>query len=284
MALLFLSGAIFWAISQKQLKFPFHLTQNYLAAEITKALDQTGDFPAEMEVPVYKNDVAHQSAQIYSTIDPNYSHILRGYFERYRPDYGAIAVINPDTGAVLALESFVKTPEEKLGHLAIRAPFPAASVFKIVTASAAIDQGKAYAETVIPYNGRNHTLYRKNVADQAVNRFTQHVTLREAFGKSINVVFGKLGLFHVGSDDLTRYAENFHFNKNFPTDITIEKSRFILDPTNMWQLVESAAGFTNRTTLSPIHGALIASAILNDGVMPTPYTVDSVVADNGDML
>jgi penicillin-binding protein A len=284
-ALLGLSGAVFWAISQKQLKFPFQLTRLYLSAELTSALNQTGALPPEIEVPLFKNDEARQIARVHSTLDENYARIIRGYFERYRPDYGAIAVLNPDTGAILAMESYVKDPEEtNLGHLPLRAPFPAASVFKIVTAAAAIDQGKAYAETVISYNGRNHTLYRKNVSDQAVTRWTQHVTLREAFGKSINVVFGKLGLFQVGHSDLTRYAENFHFNKDFQSELKIEKSRFIIDPTNMWQLVESAAGFTNRTTLSPVHGALIASAILNDGVMPTPYVVNSIVSPKGETL
>jgi cell division protein FtsI/penicillin-binding protein 2 len=276
--------AVSWSIGKKQLKFPFHLSQELLATELTQALNRDNAIPETLDLPVFKNDPTTQEARVYSTIDPNYSRILRGYFERYRPDYGAVAVINPDTGAILALESFVKEPEANLGHLAIRAPFPAASVFKIVTAAAAIDQGKAYAETVIPYNGRNHTLYRKNVKDQAVTRWTQHVTLREAFGKSINVVFGKLGLFQVGFNDLNRYAESFHFNKDFESELEIEKSQFQIDPTNMWELVESSAGFTDRTTLSPVHGALIASAILNDGVMPRPYVVNTVVGEKGETL
>lgn len=283
-ALVALFAAVFWTFTEKQLKFPLHLTRAHLATELTASLDQNGVFAREIQVPLYTNDDLRQTGRVYSTLNESYGSLIRGYFERYRPDYGAIAVMNADTGAILALESFVKDPEEKLAHLGIRAPFPAASVFKIVTAAAAIDQGKAYAETIIPYNGRNHTLYRKHVSDQHVTRWTQHVTLREAFGKSINVVFGKLGLFQVGVSDLTRYAKNFHFNKDFDTDLKIERSRFVLDPTKPWQLVESSAGFTNRTTLSPVHGALIASAILNDGVMPTPYSVDTVVSPSGETL
>ncbi len=283
-ALLGLSAAVVWTLGQKPLRTPFQVTQQYLAPQLASILNQSFSIPPEMEFPVFEGSEERQRGYLHTTLNESYGRLLRTYLERYRPDYGAIAVLNADTGAILALESYVKDPDEYLGHLAVRAPFPAASVFKIVTAAAAIDQGKAYAETIIPFNGRNHTLYRKHVKDQEVTRWTQHVTLREAFGKSINTVFGKLGLFHVGSDDLTRYAENFYFNKEFPSDIQIEKSRFMLDPTNSWQLVESSAGFTRRTTLSPVHGALIAAAILKDGSMFAPYVVDRIVNEQGETL
>jgi len=283
-ALALLAAIVLWAIVQKQLKFPFHVTQRYLATEISAFLNQTHGLPPEIMVPVYMNDEERQIAKVHSTIREDYSQIVRKYFQRYKPDYGAMAVMNPDTGAILALETFSKEEEPGLGHLGLRAAFPAASIFKIVTASAAIDQGKAYAETVISFNGRNHTLYRKNVKDQNVTRYTQHVTLREAFGRSINTVFGKLGLFHVGQKDLQRYAEAFYFNREIPSDMLIEKSRFIIDPTDTWQLVESSAGFTNRTTLSPIHGAMIASSILNEGHLNAPYIIDTLVGDKGEFL
>jgi penicillin-binding protein A len=283
-SLIALSTAVAWTIARKQFKIPFRLTQQHLATELSAALDQSGSLPVEIEIPVFQNDEVQQSARIHSTLNEEYGAILRKYLNRYKPDYGAVAVLNADTGAILALESYVRDPEEELGHLALRSPFPAASVFKIVTAAAAIDQGKAYAETVIPFNGRNHTLFRKHVKDNQVTRWTQHVTLREAFGKSINTVFGKLGLFHVGIDDLTRYAENFHFNKELKSDLLIEKSRFMIDPTSSWELVESSAGFTKRTTLSPIHGAMIAAAILKDGEMKSPYVVDRVVSEHGETL
>src|SRR5690606_12330250 len=142
---------------------------------------------------------------------------------------------------------------------------------KIITASAAIDEGKAYAETIIPYNGRRSTLYKRNVNSEKVNRWTRHVTLKQAFAQSVNTVFGKIGLFKLGGTDLPKYAENFYFNQDIHTDLLIEKSRFILYPSQKWDTVESAAGFTHRTMLSLVHGAMIASAILNDGNMKVPH-------------
>jgi penicillin-binding protein A len=279
-----LAALVGWAIFDKQLKFPFHLNQRYLAHELTRHLEREGEVPSEIEIPIYKNDESRQKALVHSTLREDYSAIVRRYLNRYKPDYGAMAVINADTGAVLAMESYVKSEQPSLGQLSLKAPFPAASVFKIVTAAAAIDQGKAYSETVIPFNGRNHTLFKRQVKDNSVNRWTRHITLREAFGRSINTIFGKLGLFHVGFEDLNRYAEAFQFNKEIPSELLIEKSRFQIDPENSWHLVESSAGYTRRTTLSPLHGAMIAAAILNDGVMKAPFFVDSVVSDRGETL
>lgn len=258
---------------------PYILTTQRLAVHLSRHLDKKGTMPDSIKVPSFENKKNNNpliDLSVESTLDSFYSETVRKYLERYKCDYASIAIINPDTGAILALDSYTKDPLEKAGHLAIKSDFPAASVFKIVTAAAAIDKGHASSETLIPFNGRSHTLYKKNVKENDVNRWTRQVTLKEAFGKSINTVFGKLGLFHVGTQDLSEYAEAFYFNKRIPSDLSIEKSKFVMDPTDTWELVESSAGFTNRTTLSPIHGALIAAAILNNGTMPQPFVVNNV--------
>ena len=108
-------------------------------------------------------------------------------------------------------------------NLTLHATFPVASVFKVVTASAAIDGKKAGTETVIPFNGANHTLYKRNAMDDTrVNRWTQKMTMREAFSRSVNTFFGKLGLFYVGPEALMKYAEKYQFNRSIRADIPID--------------------------------------------------------------
>lgn len=285
LALLSLVGGAGYYISQKRVRFPFEITADYLAPILSQQLDEFAQVPTELPVPKYRNLDLVDRATLHSTLDPKYSEVLHKYFQRFRPDYGAAAVINADTGAVLALESYVKEGNEhEYGHLAVNAPFPAASVAKIITATAAIDQGKAYAETVIPFNGRSTTLYKRNVFRHKDTRWTRRVTLRRAFASSVNTVFGKLGLFKAGGDELLNYAEQMKFNQEIEADINIAPSQFLLDPTNEWHTVESASGFTNRTLLSPVHGAMMASAILNDGVMKSPYVVNSLIGEEGDTL
>ena len=144
-------------------------------------------------------------------------------------------------------------------NLALRATFPSASVFKVVTAAAAISERKMNAGSIVSFNGRAHTLYKRNIFGDATNRWTTHMTLKDAFAHSVNAVFGKLGVFIVGPTELKSYAEKFGFNRKLPSDLPVQqgKAEITEDP---WEIAEAASGFTKHNTMSPLQGALIAAA------------------------
>jgi penicillin-binding protein A len=165
-------------------------------------------------------------------------------------------------------------------NLALKATFPSASVFKVVTAAAAIEKKQFSASTVIPFDGRNHTLYRNNVLKTKYTRWTRYITLREAFARSVNTVFAKIGAFSVGADVLSDYAGRFGFNRKISADVPFDMgSAPITD--EPWALAESASGFTRDNTMSPLHGALIAATVVNEGRMMEPYIVESVHTTEG---
>ncbi len=252
-------------ISQEELRDQLvsHIAQDRFPKEILLQRD-----------PAAASSSKSQSFVEY-TIDSAVQERSERLLNRYAPDYGAIVVMDATSGEILALAQSSKK-EHTLGHLALSAAFPAASVYKIVTAAAAIDQGKAYTETVIPFNGRSHTLYKKQLMGQEENRWTRHVTLREAFGKSINTVFGKLGIFNVGPRDLDMYAGRFFFNRPIPSDLALEISGSEISENADYELAETASGFTQLNTLSPVHGAMIAAAIVNEGSLVAPYVVKRI--------
>ncbi len=277
-----LVGALLWTLTRPEPQTPTQLNREQLARKLTPRLEN-GDFPETLSLPRYRNATERADMRVNYTIDPELQMRAEKLLSQYRPDHASLVAVDVHTGAILAMATFNRdaTPTDQL---ATRALFPAASIFKIITAAAAIDQGKAYSETQISYNGSNHTLYKRNVEDESRNRWTRTVTLRDAFARSINTVFGKVGLFRVGADDLLNYAEKFYFNREIPSDIEVDVSRVILDPRDQWALAESSAGFTRRTTLSPMHGALMAAAIANDGELRAPYLVESVVDPLGRMV
>jgi cell division protein FtsI/penicillin-binding protein 2 len=51
-----------------------------------------------------------------------------------------------------------------------------------------------------------------------------------------------------------------------------------------WGIAEAASGFNRTNTLSPIHGAMLAAAVINDGVLMVPYVVDAISNDEGDFV
>lgn len=203
---------------------------------------------------------------------------------QYRPDHGVFVAMDAKTGRILTLASRTQNKSGQEENLALRATFPAASIFKVVTAGAVLDTDKVSPNTRIAFNGANHTLYKRNVVDTKENRWTRRMTIREAFGSSVNTIFGKLGLFYAGPETLRAYAERFHFNHPIRADVPVQTgySRFTAD--DPWSVVAAASGFTQDNTMSPVQGAMIAAAVANDGVMMEPYVVESVRDQGGQPL
>ena len=242
---------------------------------IAKALEkhiQTNTFPAEVEVT--KEGITKSFQPTY-TLNLDLQSKMQKMLLQYKPDFGAFVAIDAKTGRILTAVSFSREQTE-FGNILMRASFPAASVFKVVTAAAAIDQKVAEPSTIVPYNGANHTLYRRNVLKNDVNKWTRHISLREAFAKSINSVFGKVGIFFLKPDILEDYAVRFQFNREIPLDLPVQPGSFVLERDDNWKIAEAASGYNRVALMSPIQGALIAASIANDGVMMEPYVVESL--------
>lgn len=217
------------------------------------------------------------------TLDRAFQESMRELLQNYSPDYGSFVAMDPRTGKILSLLSVQKASIAIPSHLALRATFPSASIFKVVTAAAAIATKKANPDTMIPYNGRPHTLYRSHVLKANENRWTQKVSLREAFARSINTVFGKLGVFFVGSDRLREYADRFGFDQEFASDLPVEMGKAYVS-NDSWELAEASSGFTNQNTMSPLHGAVIAATVVNDGERMVPYLISELKNYKGESV
>lgn len=252
------------------------VTRDVLAKTVGEAawLDQ---FPTEIEIP----GIPGKSVIQYS-FDPRLQQDMQKLMRSYRPDYGAFVAMDAETGQILAIVSYTGDPAMR-DNLALRATFPSASVFKVVTAAAAIENDKLSGDSIINFNGANHTLYRGNILQNAHNRWTRHVSLKEAFAKSINTVFGRIGAYDVGPEKLSEYAGRFGFNHSIPADLPVQPGRAPI-PSDPWGLAETASGFTRDNTMSPIQGALIAASVVNEGRMMEPFLVQSVYSQNGTEL
>jgi cell division protein FtsI/penicillin-binding protein 2 len=164
----------------------------------------------------------------------------------------------------------------------LRNSFPAASIFKIVTAAAAVDHCGYEANTKLRFNGYKHTLYRNQLKEHS-NRYTNTVSFKDSFAQSINPVFGKIGVLYLGKAILEKHAQAFGFNQPIDFELPVSASRFqIREVPYHW--AEIASGFNHDTTISPIHAALMASAVVNQGRMVAPTIVDRVIDDEGQLL
>jgi cell division protein FtsI/penicillin-binding protein 2 len=252
------------------LEGPVVVNKELLSAQLGGAI-RNNTFPKVVD---FSFDGGVKKVEVKYGLDEVAQAQMQRLMNLYRPDYGAFVAMDARTGRILSMVSFSR--EKKVQNLTMQATFPAASVFKVVTASAAMDLDKADPETVVPFSGAFHTLYRKNVVDTRENRWTRHITLREAFARSINTIFSKLGLFYVGPAQLLEYAKRYNFNQPIHADIPVQTGYAKIDVNDPWSVATAASGYTLDNTMSPIQGAMMAAAVANDGVMMEPYLVESL--------
>ena len=215
--------------------------------------------------------------RVDTSLDLSLQHYLQKKIDKSTSRYIGIVAMDPSTGRVLSMVSFDKT--DPSNNPCIVNEFPAASIFKIVTAAAAIEKCGFNLSSKFSYNGRKYTLYKSQLKKKT-NKYTNKITLKDSFAQSVNPVFGKIGAHYLGKNNLEEYALAFGFNRKINFEIQLSPS-FISLSDDPYQLAEIASGFNRETRISPVHGAMMISAILNQGTMIEPTIVDQIIDGTG---
>jgi penicillin-binding protein A len=221
-----------------------------------------------------------QNFRVETSLDVQLQQFMLDNLDQSTARYIGIVVMDPTTGRILSMVSYDKTDQHN--NPCIDNRFPAASIFKIVTAAAAIEKCNFNSGSILKYNGRKHTLYKSQLKKRT-DRYTNRITFRDSFAQSVNPVFGKIGALYLGKTVLENYAEAFGFNQNIDFEIPVAPNSICLSD-EPYQWAEIASGFNHETTLSPLHGALITSAILNQGMLVEPTIVDQITDETGQVL
>lgn len=204
------------------------------------------------------------------TLEPDVQQALEATLARYAEPGEAVVVIDPATGAVLALAD---DGADAIGDgLARHATAWAASTFKVVTGAALLSGGYVSPDTTECYTGGGSGFDLDDLVRRASDETC--VTFTDAMARSANIVFGRLAHEHLAPDALLAQAEAFGFNTTIPFEMPLDRS-FAEIPDDELEYARMAAGF-RHTRMSPLHGALIQAAIANDGVMMVPTIVASI--------
>ncbi|MGE5840700.1 MAG: penicillin-binding transpeptidase domain-containing protein [Deltaproteobacteria bacterium] len=239
--------------------------------------------------PVHQVETPEGRFTLETSIDSDLQRFVVDLLHRSMTQHSAAVVIRPDTGQVLAMASYENNGNGGGGeNLCLRADFPAASLFKIVAAAAAVEARGMNPETPLAFRGQKYTLYKSQLKEDKAKKGKKQnpgtkTTLREAFSDSINPVFGKIAIHYLGSDLISEYADRFLFNHSIPFELFVAPSRYVR-PMDDYALAEVASGFNKRTLISPLHAGLITASVANGGTMMAPWLVRSVRSHAGDLL
>ncbi len=153
----------------------------------------------------------------------------------------------------------------------LSAAYPPGSTFKLVTAAAAIES--------IP-NADDRLLFCEGssiIGGEYVTCVEPHseIDMTQAMAVSCNVYFAELAA-ELGPDVMTRYANDFGFNKLFTLgSVDIKRSSYDVSKADKAALAWSGVGqYTDLA--NPLHMAMISSAIANGGSPTKPYMIKDV--------
>lgn len=217
---------------------------------------------------------------------------------------GACVVIDPQTGAILALASapdydpaqvdaewdaLSSAGSAPLVHRATNSLYPPGSTFKVVTLTGAIGAGVADPDSTykgparIEIGGADITNYGGSSYGT--------VTLTKATASSINTVYAQLA-DELGAERLVAQSERFGFGEKPALEIPTTAS-LMPDPAEMTQWETAWAGVGQPVgehdspagpQVTPLEMALVAAGIGNGGVVMRPYLVDSITDEGGAVL
>ena len=201
---------------------------------------------------------------------------------------GAVVVMNYKTGEILAMVSMPQFDptdmdeallDEDAGALINRATqglYPPGSTFKIVTLASALENLPDLEDFSLDCTGY-YAVGNYSVTDKEPHG-TQ--TLSQAFMNSCNTTFAALSQ-DLGYSMLGETARRMGFNFNFLfEDMIVYNSSYPIDNLSQDDLAWSAIG-QGRVLATPMHMALIAAAIANEGTMLEPRLLKSITTPQG---
>jgi cell division protein FtsI/penicillin-binding protein 2 len=228
---------------------------------------------------------------IVLTIDRTIQYLLekelRKAVEEYGAESGCILVMNPKTGAMIAMASYptydpnnyAQTAKEMFVDPIISSQYEPGSTFKIVTMAAALDTGTVSATDM--YNDLGYIEVGGRIIRNWDDRSYGPVSMIDVMVHSLNT-----GAAHVstllGPARFYQYVDRFGFGRKTGIDLEGEAEGLVRRQGDAeWH--ESDLGtnaFGQGLAATPLQMIMAAGAIANRGFLMRPYVVEQLIEDN----
>jgi peptidoglycan glycosyltransferase len=242
-----------------------------------------------------------QGASVELTIDPK---VQQAAWDAMGNNSGAVVALDPKTGAILAMVSkpsydpntlsvhstsqffaaynaLLKSPGKPLINRATAGDlYHPGSVFKLVVAAAALDSGKATADTAFPNPAELQLPLSNSFIHNSTNQTCgpgATATVATAIQLSCNIPIAQLGA-SIGEATISDYASRFGFGKPF----ALANGNFDVTPSiyptgqDAPHLMLSAFGQSDDR-VTPLQIALDSAAIANGGVEMQPNLIKKII-------
>lgn len=209
---------------------------------------------------------------------------------------GAIVVMEPSTGRILAMQSYpdfnpntilddwdnLKSDEDSpLINRTTQGLYPPGSTFKMVTAIAAMEYLDDWETFTVECDGEAE--FNDKVIHCYNNKAHGTVDMHDAMAQSCNCYFAEIGK-RIGGENLRKVADRLFANSSIGFDMPSSQSSVVIDKSSSEsELVETSIG-QGKTVVTPMYMATLVSAVANGGIMKKPYIVDHIENYEGEVL
>ena len=211
-------------------------------------------------------DSTHIKAQKDVFLAEKIDNLLR----RFRPEHAVILIVEPKSNEIIAWGERRNNHVQEQPDYFIKNTFPAASLAKTVTISAAMESNRYSLTSQIPMIGSSIHLYKNQLRVKEGYK-GPFIELQDAYAKSANPPMAIVGM-NVGAERLRNAAKKLGYNTNFPGAIP-PRSNYA-PPDTGYGLAEVSSGFTDATTLTPLLAAAQVRSILMKKPLEIPWAAN----------
>lgn len=219
------------------------------------------------------------------TLDSN---IQRKAYDALGSHKGAVVVLKPKTGEILALVSKPSVNPEEISkewdklninsdspllNRATQGLYPPGSTFKILIAGVALEKGITKPEEVFFCPGYTEVEDKKIFCYNHIAH--GNITLSRAMALSCNVTFTKLGI-RLGDQGLDSYIKGLDWSVDHSLGLSMAKSNLLGGQhLSKKEVVQRSIG-QGAVLTTPLYMACLISSVANDGVLMRPYLVSEI--------
>ena len=219
-----------------------------------------------------------EGSQHIFTIQGDLQRRVYDFLAKNKVPYGVFVAIEPASGRILGMTSY-SSIDPAWAKRSAYGLYPMASLFKIITASAALESNKITPESVIEFRGGS---YSENPKYWDINPRGGNNRMNATFamGKSINPLYGRVASDIAGKSSVMASVSRFGFNQELFPGVPTKPSQ-AAEPASNHGLRLMGAGLDHEVKISPLHAAVIMSAIANGGKMMLPGLTSSIIDGQG---
>jgi len=234
---------------------------------------------------------ARDGDDFYLTIDPaiqfRAQEVIGKSVMQHGADSGSVVIMNPKTGAILAMANYPDFDPNNYGkvkdlgffsNIAVSGAYEPGSVFKAITMAAAINEGKVTPDTT--YEDLGVVTVDDKQIKNSDGKAHGIQNMIQALGESLNtgLVFVQQ---QIGNDKFKEYVQRFGFGKPTSVELPSQPAGNLENLNKRGDVFFATASFGQGLTVTPIQLLQAYTAFANGGKLIQPYIIDRIVHADG---